>query len=101
MEQTGEIQGRKRQRRRKIPRVVLERLQEQYQVSSRTICRWITAGEKEVVEAALKYVNELLADKKVGRAKIGSLNESLDELYSLQRLPFGDAKNQTKQEDSH
>lgn len=101
MEQAGEEQGTRRQRRRKIPRVVLERLQEQYQVSSRTICRWITAGEKEVVEAALKYVNELLTYRKIGRAKIGSLNESLEELYSLRTLPFGDNKKENEQDDSH
>ena len=101
MEHLGEMQVRKRQRRRKIPRVVLERLQEQYKVSSRTICRWITAGEKDVVEAALKYVNELLAYRKIGRAKIGSLNESLEELYSLRTLPFGDDEKATEQDDSH
>ena len=78
--------GRKRQRRKKLPGSVIERLSETFQTSTRTICRRITAGDPEVVAAALTYVHELLEKKKAGRAAIDNLNDLLTALYSVDPL---------------
>lgn len=101
MVQTGKILEGKRQRRRKMPRAVLERLEEKFQVSSRTICRWITAGEQDVIEAALEFVQELVTSKKVGRAKMDKLNKSLNELYTLSASSASEVYEESRPEVTH